>query len=341
MRREWRSILLGLMISALSLVVIFYFADLGESIEALRKADRRFLLGALGFSILWLVVRGFAWRSLLLGKATWRDVFITINEGILLNNLLPFRLGEIGRALLLGKKAKLDFWQVLSSILVERSLDLGFAGGLFLSTLPFVVGASWAREAVFGSVLLVVIGLSGLFWLTRHQAFIMRFLAGLRGRWVLFERIDPERIEAFFLGLAVLKDGKRFLQSVVWIALDWGIALAQYIVLLSAFFPQARLLWASFALGAAALGIAAPSSPGAVGVQELAIVGALSLFGLNPSTALAFALTTRLLNYLTTTFVGAYGLARDGESILGLYRKARNLRQQRSESDPAPVSKKN
>ncbi len=70
-------------------------------------------------------------------------------------------------------------------------------------------------------------------------------------------------------------------------------------------------------------------------------MGALSLFGFNPSTALAFALTTRLLNYLTTTFFGAYGLARDGESILGLYRKARNLRQQRSESEPAPVSKKN
>lgn len=338
MKKEWRSILLGLVISALSLVVIFYFADPGESLAALGRADLRYLIASLGLSILWLVVRGFAWRALLLGKAVWRDVFLTVSEGYLLNNLLPFRLGEVGRALLLGNKANLDFWRVLSSILVERALDLAFAGALFLSTIPFVVGAAWAREAVIGSVLLMVIGLSALFWLARNRALVLKLAELLRARWVVFERVDPSRIEAFFLGLAVLQDGRRFLQAVAWMGLNWMIALAQYYVLLLAFFPGARFLWASFALGAAALGIAAPSSPGAVGVQELAIVGALSVFALNPSVALAFALTTRLLNYLTTTFIGAYALARDGESILGLYRRAKAFREQRQEQ-PASYPK--
>ncbi|HSB00032.1 MAG TPA: lysylphosphatidylglycerol synthase domain-containing protein, partial [Anaerolineales bacterium] len=95
-------------------------------------------------------------------------------------------------------------------------------------------------------------------------------------------------------------------------------------LLLAAFFPGAKLVWAAFSLGVAALGIAAPSSPGALGVMELAIVGALSLFGLNASTALAFAITAHLMQYLTTGVLGAYFLAKDGESLTGLYRRIKD-----------------
>jgi uncharacterized membrane protein YbhN (UPF0104 family) len=76
----------------------------------------------------------------------------------------------------------------------------------------------------------------------------------------------------------------------------------------------------------AALGIAAPSSPGALGLLELSIVGALSLFGLDPSTALALAITVHIVQYLVTGGLGTYALARDGESLIGLYRRVRRLK---------------
>ena len=59
--------------------------------------------------------------------------------------LLPFRLGEIGRALILSFKASLRFMFVFSTILIERAIDVAISAGLILVTLPFVVGASWAR----------------------------------------------------------------------------------------------------------------------------------------------------------------------------------------------------
>ncbi len=108
---------------------------------------------------MWLIVRGFVWRTLLQNKATYKDAFTTINEGYLLNNILPFRLGELGKAFLIGRKARLDFWQVIPSILIERSLDLAFAVGLFMSTLPFVIGLSWARQAAIGIGIVVLVGL--------------------------------------------------------------------------------------------------------------------------------------------------------------------------------------
>jgi uncharacterized membrane protein YbhN (UPF0104 family) len=89
-----------------------------------------------------------------------------------------------------------------------------------------------------------------------------------------------------------------------------------------AFFPEGKFLWATFALGVVALGVAAPSSPGALGVYELAVVGALALFGVDPAAALAYALTTHLTQYLITTVLGSIGLFRDGLTLTGVFQRA-------------------
>jgi hypothetical protein len=60
----------------------------------------------------------------------------------------------------------------------------------------------------------------------------------------------------------------------------------------------------------------------------MASVGALSAFGLNPSTALAFAVTAHLIQVLITGVIGALALAQDGESLLNLYRQARMAKEE-------------
>jgi uncharacterized membrane protein YbhN (UPF0104 family) len=154
----------------------------------------------------------------------------------------------------------------------------------------------------------------------------MRFFERLGERWPWIVRLGGKAITSFISGLSVLTDGLRFLRAVGWMFVNWLVAIVQYYVLVHAFFPDARLLWAAFSLGVAALGIAAPSSPGALGLLELSIVGALSLFGLDPSIALALAITVHILQYLVTGSLGAYALARDGESLVGLYRRVRRLK---------------
>jgi glycosyltransferase 2 family protein len=276
-------------------------------------------------SLVWLMVRGLAWRTLLQEKASYGAVFFTLNEGYLLNNVLPFRLGEVGRAFLMGRKSRLGFWQVLSSIFIERSLDLALAVGLLLITIPFVVGAEWALQGAVISGLIVMAGLTLLFTLSKKKEWTEKRYAALRQRWFLVQKIGGDRFPAFLRGLSVLTEGGYFLKALIWMVLDWVIAVFQYYLVLMAFFPNAPLLWAAFALGVAAIGIAAPSSPGAIGVMEAAIVGALSLFNLDPSVALAFALTIHVMQYLLTGILGAYGLARDGETLRGLYQSARGM----------------
>lgn len=288
---------------------------------ALVQANMLFLLAGTLAALLWLIIRGFFWRALLQNKASYRDSFLTINEGYLLNNILPFRLGEVARAFLMSRKANMSFWQVIPSILIERALDLAIASGLFLCTLPFVIGVPWAKEAAMSVGLFVVVGLGLIYFLARNRENVLNWIDRMSERYHLVKRLAGRRVIAFFDGLAILTDGRLFLIALGWEALNWLVGILQYYLLLRAFFPHPSLLWAVFAVGVGSLGIAAPSSPGAIGVFEGILAGALVVFGLELSATIAFALTAHMISYLLTGVIGGYGLYKDGESLSGLYRR--------------------
>jgi uncharacterized protein (TIRG00374 family) len=324
-------ILPGLVISVIALVIVFRVLDLKKFVLVVQQADVFFLFLGILSEILWLIVRGFFWRTLLQKKVSYRDSFITINEGYLLNNILPLRLGEIGRAFLIGRKAHIDFWQVIPSILIERALDLAFAAGIFLSTLPFVIGVSWARQAAITIAFVVTIGLAGIYILARNRQQVLAWIERLGQRWSLVGRLAGRRLVAFFDGLAIITDSRLFLEALGWETLNWLVAVLQYYLFLRAFFPDPSLLWVLFALGVGALGIAAPSSPGAIGVFEAALVGALLVLGVNASAAAAFAISVHITGYVITSLIGGYGLYKDGESLSGMYTR---LGKMKSEGEP-------
>lgn len=293
-----------------------------------------YILGGLLTALAWLVVRAFFWRSLLQGQAPLGQIFLTLNEGYLLNNVLPFRLGEVGRAFLLGRKTGLDFWQVISSILLERALDLLIAVGLFLGTLSFVMSAAWGAQAAIGIGIVVLIGLASLFLLARYRAATETWLTKMGQRWSWIERLVGGRVSAFLNGLGVLTHPLAFLRSIGWLLLDWGLGWLQYLFLLRAFFPEAQPLWAAFGLGAGALGLAAPSTPGGIGVYEWVLMTALAAFTQNREAAAAFAFLTHAINYLFTGLLGGYALFRDGETLTSLYRAVSRL----AHRQPTPPS---
>ena len=293
--------------------------DLKKFGEALLQADLRFLFAGAFISFLWLIIRGFVWRTLLQNKASYRDAFFTINEGYLLNNILPFRLGEIARAFLMGRKAGVGFWQIIPSILIERALDLAIAVGLFLSTLPFVIGVSWAKQAAVGTGVVVLVGLGVIYLLAHNRQRALDWIDRVGERSRVVKKFAGRRAVAFFDGLTILTNGRLFLKALGWEGLNWLAWILQYYLFLWAFFPHPSLLWALFALGVGALGIAAPSSPGALGVYEAVLVGALVVFGLDASRATAFALTMHIISYLLTGLIGGIGLYKDGESLSSLY----------------------
>lgn len=324
----------GLVISALALVIAFRNVPIQDLFKALTQGNYWFVL--LGFlsALVWLAVRGFFWRTLLQGKAPYKVVFLTLSEGYLLNNVLPFRLGEIGRAMLLSRKSSLKFWQIIPTIVIERALDVAFAAGLLLITLPFVVSVSWAKTAAIISGAVVLVGLLFLYVLARGRDVALRLFDKAAARFPLLQRLGGNALPSFLNGISVLTDLRLFLAAILWELLDWGIAIFQYYFLVRAFFPNAQILWGAFALAIGALGIAVPSSPGAIGVFEAVLTFAIGIFDPNKSAALAFALVAHLTNYIINGIIGSYALAQEGETLADLYHSARNLlARQKTESE--------
>ena len=124
----WRG-LLGVFISLLALAIVSLFFDVRQVVDTLRKADWQALTIALLVYGISYLPRARAWQLILMDDVPFARVFLTMHVGYFLNNTLPFRMGELGRAYLLGRTG-LGFWRVFSTILIERSLDLAFAAGL-------------------------------------------------------------------------------------------------------------------------------------------------------------------------------------------------------------------
>ena len=323
--RRW---LPGLVISLIAILAILHFVDLNRFIAAVRSADYWLILLSLVISILWLMVRGIVWRTLLRGRASYKDVFWTLCEGYLLNTVLPFRLGEVGRAFLLGRKAKLAFMDVLSTIIIERVLDIAFSALILLSAVPFVVGAAGAGRIAVVIGTLVVVGMIFLYVLARNRARALVLFARLSARWPKLQKQGGNMLDSLFSGLAILTDGWLFVRVMFWMTLNWAMAIGQFMLLLLAFFPQARLLWSLFGLGAVAFGNAIPSLPGAVGTYEGALGGALTILSGDQSTALAAALIAHLIGIISNALLGVYALSREGETLMGVYRQLRNRPEQ-------------
>ena len=120
-----------------------------------------------------------------------------------------------------------------------------------------------------------------------------------------------------------MRDFSRFGRVLFWMLITWVFNVAWYVILLSAFVPEAKLLWGVFAVSAVSLGVAAPSTPAYIGIYEAVQVGALTLFGIEESTALAYAIVAHSIYFILTVTVGAIGLARDGLSLGDVYRGIR------------------
>ena len=330
-RRGFRSALPGLVISLIAVILLLAVSDLEAVGEALRYADYRFLPPVLIIFMITILIRSEAWRTILQGKAPLSRTFIALNEGYLLNNILPFRLGEIGRALLLSRSVGLSFWGVFSTVIIERVIDVAIMAGLLIGTLPFVIGADWAKQAALLAGILVAIGFTVLVLLVRHRQFVLGWVDRLLQRWPNLQGMVRSRAESFLEGLTPIADVRLLARIIPLMLLTWGLNIAWYTILLYVFFPNVEVLWGIFGVGVASLGVAVPSSPAYIGVLEASLVGAFSVFGLDTSISLAYAITAHSIYFILTAVLGVIGLIRDGESITSLYSEVRRMATQKRE----------
>jgi len=283
----------------------------------LRQADWRYLIIALGALLAFLVTRSMRWQILLGSGIVLTEAFAVTNIGYLVSNVLPFRLGDPARAVAIALTGKVRVSTALSTVVVERVLDMLAVVLLLAITAPFVRQAGWTREAgllgggaaVLSLALLVVLAL--------------RPEVGRRAaRWILARvpRADPERwverVEGVLGGLAALRSLRSGIGLMVWSVVTWASSVGFYLAMLRAFIEAPTLVQASFLTCAIGLSVALPSSPGAFGVFQAVARFALQLpFGIAAETAIAVAFGSHAILYVAMCSLGLIGLAQQNISL--------------------------
>ena len=77
-------------------------------------------LAYLGF----FIIRAVRWKIILANRCKFSSLFHIFQIGYLLNNVFPFHIGEVIRAIILKEKENVEVGYGLSSIVVERIMDV-------------------------------------------------------------------------------------------------------------------------------------------------------------------------------------------------------------------------
>jgi uncharacterized protein (TIRG00374 family) len=313
--RTLLGLILGLIISALALALAIRWSGWQQLRLALTEVDLRFVLLAVFVFLLSMMARAAAWQALLNWRFPYLRVISVLNEGYLLNNVLPWRLGEFGRAILLGRQPDASVLSVLSSILTERLYDMILAVSLLMVLLPFAADLPGARNTAFLLAIVVLILFAALFILVRRSPWVEKVLAQFPGgidRWGPIWR-------QLRIGLRALEDRRVFRASAFFMIVSWALAGVEYWLVIRAVVPGVNLIWAYFMLTITLLGVAVPSSPGYIGVFEAAGVIALSVFHVPHAEALAAAIILHAMVYLVASGLGLLAMMTEGETLASLY----------------------
>lgn len=333
---KWKNLLRwlpGVLISAIALYAVFKLVQIQDLKTAFSTAGWQFLLTIFAMDVVSLLVRGKAWQIILGKGVTWTQAFFGVNEGYFLNNLFPFRAGEIGRSIFVGKSSGLGTFQVLSSIVIERAFDIAFAAVLALLTLPLVVGLSWVKTTALTILVVVVLGLFGLFFVARNQEKVSAWLEKIAAGKPILEKYIVPPVNKVIQGFSTLTNPKQFFLSLLWIALTWFSWFVIYNVMVRQILPAAPL-WAGAFVGAIlALGAAIPSAPASLGVYEATIVAAVVILGGDESSALAYAILMHFMQFISVGIFGVWGLIREGQSLRSIFASI-NIRPDSSETEP-------
>jgi uncharacterized protein (TIRG00374 family) len=297
--------------------------EMTELRTALAGFEWRYLVLLVLISLLIQIFRAWRWKLELspLARLPFVLVWEVIAVAYMMINVLPFRLGEPVRPILLSWKTKLSIPAIVGNWVFEKMMDM--AAIVFFVHLALLTTnlPSWAHDAsaaslsIFAVLTALVVG----FWL-KGETVVAKALG----------RVLPDKACAWTLhvlssarsGLQILPNKK--LVGVVFVVtlLLWFLPiLSSYVLILGFGFnlPFAAALVVFVAISA---GTALPAPPAMIGVFQFACSVALGLFGVRDADALAYGLVLNAVQIVTLIAQGLIALPFLGVGVGALTRAA-------------------
>ncbi len=277
--------------------------------HALRTSDLAWIAASLIPFGLGNVARALRWRSLFArgrrpGAGAVTDAMMV---GYLYNNILPARVGEAARVVVLTQRSSAPPVEIVGTVLVERLYDVVTLLVIFFAAEPWLPHVSWFGAAAVAAVVLAAVIIAVATLLAVYGDRPVRVLLRPLRRLSLFSGERLERtIDEVTHGLSGLRHGGVALEAFAWSVAAWLMtALCAYFVSLA--FHLHIPFWAGLLVAVAiGLGMILPSAPAAVGIFEGAVLIALRAYGVPASSALPYAVVLHLVNFVPFILVGAF-----------------------------------
>ena len=327
MRPGWRAAL-----GALLSVALIYWTLRGISAadvaSHLSQANLWLFAAATFCATAIFALRARRWRTILepvAGKLGFGPLWRATAIGMMVNNVVPARAGEIARAFALTRETSVPFATSLASLAVDRLFD---AIVLLLLAATALFDPSLTNETLMGrplSAFATTAGTVVLILLAVLYALVFLPTQLLRLFELFARRVSPtveERgrrvLQTFFQGLSVLRSPRRFAAVFGWTVAHWmlngiGFWLSFRAVGINAPFSAALFLQAFIALGTAV-----PALPGFFGVFEYMAVEGLAIYGVTREQAATWAIGYHLFSFIPITLIGAYYFTRLGVKLRDL-----------------------
>jgi uncharacterized protein (TIRG00374 family) len=318
---------LALMVALLA--IFLWNVDLHEVGRSLVDADITMLVAASLVAIFAYWMRALRWQFILLpvGRVRHTSVLITTAVGYAALSLLPARMGDLIRPLLLAQRERIPASASLASIFTERVFDLWSVVLFFLvfiiwppempdldqearhslevlSLSGYVVGAG----LVIGTVILL-----GLF---RYQEPFVELLTRPVG-WIKTSWRQPASnfFHHFLDGLRVLQRPRDLLITAVSSILMWYVICWQVRLTLLAFDIDLPLRAAYLIVTMAVIGLAVPTPGGVGSFHKATQVGMTLFFGIGLNRATGIAIAYHAICFVPITIIGLLCLPLLGTSL--------------------------
>ena len=327
---------IGFLITLVFLGLFFRETKFGDIKDAFEQANYALALVSLPVYFAGIWVRTVRWQYLLrpVKRVSASRLYPVVIIGLMANNVIPARAGELVRAYILGEREEVSKAAALGTIAVDRLFD-----GLTLIPMLVIVAAVVGTNESFPlevvdynlSLLGLAIVMAALFGVALGVLFVLAFSEGWRIRTdALILRVTPHRFRASVEGLAhSFFEGLHSLRSpvdlaVAWImsTVSWLLEATMYYMVGRAFHIDAGFEYFLLLTAAANLAISVLASQGGVGPFELVTKQILIAAGIADGAAKAFAIGLHALVLLPVIIVGIYFLGTMGLSLGEMFRRS-------------------
>jgi uncharacterized protein (TIRG00374 family) len=322
------------------LAIFFYRTDVAEIWDSFKEANYALALASLPVYFAGIWVRPVA-------KVSTSRLYPIVIVGLMANNLIPARMGELVRAYILGERERVSKAASLGTIAVDRLFDGLTLVPMLLLVVVFVdTSEQFPIPIVDWTINLVqlAIVMSVLFGGALAVLILLAFSQAARDKTdELITTLTPERFKSsieglahsFFEGLQALRSPT--VMAVAWImsSISWLLEATMYYMVGLAFDIDVGFQHYLLATAAANLAISVLASQGGIGPFELVTKQVFIAAGVAASGAEAYAIGLHALVLLPVIALGMYFLGTMGMTLGEMFKQSTATDGASPPSDPS------